>query len=118
VVERVVATQIASFCETSEVFHQGQFVCRRGRGTLDAIAQLVTKVEHAWRNKRTALTLLLDIKGAFDRVNKEKLLKQMVHVSIAGNIIRWVDSFLSDRRAILVIDGRTGETRDIQADLP
>jgi hypothetical protein len=33
---------------------------------------------------------------------------------MAGNIVRWVDSFLSDRRAILVIDRRTSETRNIR----
>jgi retron-type reverse transcriptase len=42
----------------------------------------------------------------------------MVQVGMAGNIVRWVDSFLSDRRAMLVIDGRTSETRDVQAGLP
>lgn len=42
----------------------------------------------------------------------------MIEVGIAGNIVRWVDSFLSDRRAVLVIDGRTGKTHDIQAGLP
>jgi hypothetical protein len=65
-----------------------------------------------------SLTLLLDVKGAFDRVNKKQLLNRMLQVGIAGNIVRWVDSFLSDRRAMLVIDGRTGETRDVQAGLP
>ena len=59
------------------------------------------------------LTLLLDIKGAFDRVNKRQLLERMIEVGIAGNIVRWVDSFLSDRRAMLVIDGRAGKTHDI-----
>jgi hypothetical protein len=78
----------------------------------------VAKVEKAWGTKRTALALLLDVKGAFDRVDKTQLLKRMVQVGIAGNIVRWVGSFLSDRRAMLVIDGRTGETRDIQAGLP
>jgi hypothetical protein len=43
------------------------------------------------------LTLLLDVKGAFDRVNKRQLLKRMIEVGIADNIVRWVDSFLSDR---------------------
>lgn len=105
VVERAVATWIASFCETREIFHRGQFGCRQGRGTSDAVAQLVTKVENAWVKKRTALTLLLDVKGAFDRVNKKQLLNRMVQVGMAGNIVRWVDSFLSDRRAMLVIDG-------------
>jgi hypothetical protein len=37
---------------------------------------------------------------------------------VAGNIVRLVDSFWSDQRAMLVIDGRTGESRSIQADLP
>lgn len=118
VVERAVATWIASYCESNDIFHRGQFGCRRGRGTSDAVAQLVAKVEGAWRQKRVALALLLDVKGAFDRVNKQKLIRRMIQVGIAGNIVRWVDSFLSDRRAMLVIDGRTGETRSIQAGLP
>jgi hypothetical protein len=62
--------------------------------------------------------LLLDVKGAFDRANKKQLLNRMVQVGMAGNIVRWVDSFLSDRRVMLVIDIRTSETRDIQAGLP
>ncbi|KAL1581840.1 hypothetical protein WHR41_09430 [Cladosporium halotolerans] len=118
VVEKVVATWIASFCEKNEIFHTGQFGCRRRRGTSDAVAQLVAKVEGAWSKKRIALALLLDVKGAFDRVNKRQLLKRMIEVDGAGNIVRWVDSFLTDRQAMLVIDGRTGENRRIQAGLP
>jgi hypothetical protein len=51
-------------------------------------------------------------------VNKKQLLNRMVQVGMAGNVVRWVDSFLSDRRAMLVIDGRTSEARNIQAGLP
>ena len=91
VVERAVATWIASYCETNHIFHRGQFGCRRGRGTSDAVAQLVGKVENAWSQKRVALALLLDVKGAFDRVNKQKLISRMIHVGIAGNVVRWVD---------------------------
>jgi hypothetical protein len=90
VVEKAIATWIASFCEREEVFHRGQFGCRRGRGTSDAVAQLVAKVESAWGIKRTALALLLDVKAAFDRVDKTHLLKRMTQVGIAGNIVRWM----------------------------
>jgi hypothetical protein len=68
--------------------------------------------------KQTALALLLDVKGAFDRVNKGQLLRQIVQVGIVGNIIHWVNLFLSYRRAVLVVDGRTGESHDIQTGLP
>lgn len=117
-VEKAIATWIASFCERGDVFHKGQFGCRQGRGTSDAVAQLVAKVERAWGAKRAALTLLLDVKGAFDRVDKTHLLKRMTQAGIAGKTVRCVDSFLSNRRAMLVIDGRKSETRAIQAGLP
>jgi hypothetical protein len=47
VVEKVVAIWITNFCEREDTFHRGQFGCRRGRGTSDAVAQLVAKVEKA-----------------------------------------------------------------------
>jgi hypothetical protein len=78
VVEKAIATWIASFCEREDVFHRGQFGCRQGRGTSDAVAQLVAKVERAWGAKRNALALLLDVKGAFDRVDKTHLLTRMM----------------------------------------
>jgi len=118
IVEKVTATWIASYCETNGAFHKGQFGCRHGRSTSDAVAKLVTFVEDAWQWKQTVLRQLLDIKGAFDRVVKRQLLERMTEARIAGNIVRWVDSFLSDRRATLVIDGRTGKMHDIQAGLP
>jgi hypothetical protein len=88
VVERAVATLIASHCETNNIFHQGQFGCRQGRGTSDAVARFVSRVEDAWDKKRTGLALLLDVKGAFDRVNKKQLLKRMVQAGSASNILR------------------------------
>lgn len=103
-VEKAVASRIASFCEKNETFLHAQFGCRQGRGTPDAVAQLVAKVENTWSKKRTALALLLDIKGAFDRVWQKHLVKPMIHIGLAENIVRWVESVLSDRRAMLVID--------------
>jgi retron-type reverse transcriptase len=113
-----VASSIASFCEKNETFHRGHFGYRQKRSTSDAVAQLVAKVEKAWNEQRIALPLLLDVKGAFDKVNKRQLLKRMVRVGVADNIVRLVDSFLSDQRAMLVIDGKTEESRSIQAGLP
>lgn len=91
VIERVVATWVAS-CETNEVFYREQFGCRGGRGTS------VAKFENAWSQKRTALALILDVNGAFDRVNKKHLIKRMVQVDIAGNIVPRVDSFCVEQR--------------------
>jgi hypothetical protein len=47
-----------------------------------------------------------------------QLLKRVIQAGIVGDTVRCVDSFMSNRRAMLVIDGRTGDTRAIQACLP
>jgi hypothetical protein len=47
VVEKVAAIWIASYCEINGVFYRGQFGCRHGRSTADAVAKLVTFVEDA-----------------------------------------------------------------------
>jgi hypothetical protein len=89
------------------MFHKGQFSCRHGRSTSDAVAKLVTFIEDAWERKQMVFTLLLDIKDAFNFVNKRQLLHRMIEVGITGNIVRRINSFLSDRRAMLVVDGKT-----------
>lgn len=57
VVEKAVATCDASCCEITVFFHRGQ---RR-------VVELVARVENAWAKKRTALALLLDVKGTFEK---------------------------------------------------
>jgi hypothetical protein len=47
VVEKLAATWIAFYYETNGLFHKGQFGCRRGRSTSDAVAKLVIFAEVA-----------------------------------------------------------------------
>jgi Reverse transcriptase (RNA-dependent DNA polymerase) len=42
----------------------------------------------------------------------------MVQLGIPGDLIRWVDSFLTERRVQLVIDGYTCPIRDIETGVP
>ena len=48
---------------------------------------------------------MLDIKGAFDHINRKRLLELLKELKLPGNILAWVASFLTDRQACLVIDG-------------
>lgn len=58
-----------------------------------------------WSKKRITLALLLYLKRTFDRENQKYFLKRTIQVGVAGNIARCVSSLLSDRRAMLAIDG-------------
>lgn len=64
------------------------------------------------------MLLFLNVKGAFDRVDRRALFLRIGQFGVAGNIVRRTNSFMSDRQAKLMIDGRASETHSIQAGLP
>ena len=118
VVEKVVATKISKFCEEKQVLHEGQFGSRKNRSTHDALLQLITFVEKAWLEKQLAGAIFMDVKGAFDRVDQKKLTQILIDIGLSQNLVRWVESFLQERKAQLVIDGHECPIRDISAGLP
>ena len=47
---------------------------------------VVATVEEAHSTKQSALTLLLNVKAAYDRTNERQLLFRMIEVDIAGKL--------------------------------
>jgi hypothetical protein len=54
-----------------------------------------------WDGNRVASLLTLDVKGAFNNVNHERLLHNLRKRRIPEDIVRWMASFLSDRKTII-----------------
>ena len=76
-----------------------------GRCTSKALKWLLNPVYRAWSSKEVASMMSLDMKGAYDRVNREKLLEILIKKRIPNWIVLFVWSFISDRRAILDMPG-------------
>lgn len=76
-----------------------------GRCTTRALQKLLDSVYIAWCQNLLATLLSLDIKGAFDRVDRKKLLDVMIAKGLPDWIIRFVWSFLSNRKTLLEMPG-------------
>jgi hypothetical protein len=118
VVERLVAELITEFAESRGLFHEGQFGGRQRRSAVDAVACLIGEIEHAWGNHKVGACLFMDIQGAFDHVVRSKLIGGLREAKLDADLIRWVASFLTNRRAFLVIDGHPGIEAPINSGLP
>ena len=73
---------------------------RKGRSCEDQITRIVQAIEDGFQQrpmKRSVLTLL-DFSKAYDTVWREKLLLHMLNTGIPPTFIRWIRSFLNDRR--------------------
>ena len=118
VVEKVVANELSLYCENYSKLHPGQMGGRRERSAIDAVATLVHTVHEKWEEKKLAVALFMDVKGAFDHVSKGQLLNRMIELNIDDDLVNWTGSFLTDRKVQLVIDGHDNKERDIETGIP
>lgn len=104
VVEKVVAGLLSEYCEKFSRLHPGQMGARKQRCAIDAVASLVHKVQESWAEKKLAVALFMDIKGAFDHVSKTSLVERMIKLGIDGDLIRL---FLRIGKSNLSLTGTT-----------
>jgi len=76
------------------------------------------RVEEAWGRGNTAAVLLMDVKGAFPHVAKGNLIKRMEEMRFEADLVRWVESFMEDRKVIMSMDGKEGDSMDAETGVP
>lgn len=73
----VIAEQLTYYTEKYHLLPDHHFGGRPGRTTTDAIHLLTYRTKDAWRKKKVASVLFLDIEGAFPNAVPEKLVRNM-----------------------------------------
>jgi len=76
------------------------------------------RVEEAWGRGNTVAVLLMDVKGAFPHVAKGNLIKRMEEMGFEADLVRWVVSFTEDRKVIMSMDGKAGDSMDVETGVP
>jgi len=117
-VERTAAHLIGDHLERSEGLHEGQYGCRKRRATVDAVAVLMNRTQQAWKRKKVAGALLMDVQSAFNNTSKRLLAARMEALGVEADLVRWTLSFMTERRVRLVLDGKEGEAHEVQTDIP
>jgi Reverse transcriptase (RNA-dependent DNA polymerase) len=116
--ERTAAHLIADHLERKRGLHEGQFGCRKRRSCIDAVAVLMNRTQKAWEGRNVAGALFMDVKSAFNNVDKTLLGKRTEELGVEADLIRWTMSFMSDRRVRLVLDGEVGEPNPVDTGVP
>ena len=117
-VERTAAHLIADHLERKRGLHDGQFGCRKRRSCVDAVAVLMNRTQLAWKEKRVAGGLFMDVKSAFNNVSRAHLGGRMEALGVEPDLIRWTGSFMSDRQVKLILDGKAGDARPVDTGIP
>ena len=96
--ERMVSNRVTAFFDKFHLFNNNQYGFRKKRSTQDAVLNFTEAVYDALNGKNHNISVLIDLKSAFDTVNHQILLKKLELYGIRGNCLAWFQSYLRDRQ--------------------
>jgi hypothetical protein len=115
VVEKVVAELLSEVAERRGLHSNGQCRSRIGRSAIDAAAIIVDRAHAAPTTGHITGVLLMDIQVAFPSVAKGRLVNLMKVRQMDGDLIQWMESFLSERAVEMIIEGNAMERHPVDA---
>lgn len=94
--EKVLYNRILEFIDP--LLPESQYGFRKKTSSYDQAARLVTNIEASRFHKQCVVVLFIDIKKAFDRVNREVLLHDLYSCGIRGKILIAISSLINGNK--------------------
>ena len=116
--EKLMQARLQKFLETCEVLFSMQFGFRSGHSTEHALVTLTESIKSTLDNNRLGCGIFIDLQKAFDTVNHGILLKKLEHYGIRDTALAWFESYLSNRKQLVSINGYSSSLCDITCGVP
>ena len=106
--EKLANNRIVDHLEKYGIFSNFQYGFRSSRSAADLLPVVSDRIARiAFNGSRATRAVALDIPKAFDRVWHVVLLHKLKSSGISGEIFGLISSFFSNRRLLVVLDGKS-----------
>lgn len=113
--ERVIAAELFSHLNKSNILNVNQHGFVTGRSTLSNLLETVTDWSLDIDNNITNTTISIDFQKAFDLVSHPKLLLKLNSYGVRGNLLALITDFLKDRKQMTKISDRLSSSQPVKS---
>ena len=114
----IVAKRLRWYLQKNNLINILQSGFRSRRRTTDHLLRLHDAIYEAIANKRSVLSVFLEIEKAYDMVCREALLLKLLQLGITGEIFSFIKSFLTNRSFQVRIDSSYSEVKNLENGVP
>ena len=116
--ERLIYDRLIQFIDSHNILSELQFGFQKNKSTEQAVSSIVTALNCAKYNKLSSYCVFLDFAKAFDTVNHQILLGKLQHYGLYGKSFSLLESYLSDRKQQVEINGTLSDSGVIKHGVP
>ena len=117
IMEKMGNNRLRWFLENNNLYSPNQSGFRK-KNTMEQIVRLDNDIQKAFLKKHFTVGVFIDFQKAFDMLWRHGLLKKMVQLGIRGNMLGWVDNFLTNRTIQVKINNTYSEIHVVQNGTP
>jgi len=110
--------RLYSFLEQHNILFQNQFGFRKNNSTTFALLEITEKIKESIDNHKYGCGLFIDLRKAFGTINHIILLKKLKHYGIRDSVNNWFESYLSNRKQYVFVNGESSQLRIITCGVP
>ena len=109
--ESLVQIRLKNWTEDHNIIPAEQAGFQPFRSTSDVFASICQDAMDGLQRKKRTLLVAVDFKAAFDRVWRGGLLRDLAKHGLSGRCLRWLHSWIADRRSLVKWNNRTSRAK-------
>ena len=118
IMESIIHSRLLSHCIENSWISKRQGAYMKGDSTTNQLLYIVHQIRSAWQKGDVCQVAFADVEGAFEKVWHTGLLAKLEQASITNNCLSLLQSYLSNRHQITVVDGIKSDVAKVKAGIP
>ena len=110
--------RLMGFFESNNSLYENQYGFRPKRSCEHALLNAQNILLESLSKRQVSLLLLIDFSKAFDMVEHKILLEKLKHYGIRGPALKWLESYLNNRKQYVYLNGSESSTTTIDYGVP
>ena len=118
IMEKIIRDELVAHLEGKGLLRNSQHGFRKGRSCLTNLLRFLDGVTSGVDRKESVDVIYLDFAKAFDKVPHQRMLRKLKGYGVTGRILKWIESWLSDRFQRVCIGGGRSGWRRVTSGIP
>ena len=118
IMEHIILSSIMRFFNNHKILHDCQHGFRSKRSCETQLIGTLQSIASKLKVKSQVDVIQLDFSKSFDKVPHQRLMYKLQFYGVRGSIVKWIQSFLSNRKQKVLLEGEMSSEKYVLSGVP